>query len=230
MRHEQIRGEIADTGRRLEHQRLLNATAGNLSARVEPEAIAITPSNVPYPEIAAADVVVTDLSGKVLDGERRPSSETPFHTAVYRARPEVGGVVHTHSPFATALAALHRPIPAIHYAIASFGVSQIPVVPYETYGSDALAGRLERVVAVTGAKGVLLANHGTVTFDESLEGAAALAALLEFLAATYYRALAVGEPIVLADDEIERVIERNKTHGQPPSPAREDGRATAGRP
>ncbi len=230
MRHEQIRTEIADTGRQLEHRGLLNATAGNLSARVEPEAIAITPSNVPYPEIAAVDVVLTDLSGNVLDGELRPSSETPFHTAIYRARPEVGGVVHTHSPFATALAALHRPIPAIHYAIASFGVSQIPVVPYETYGGSELARQLERVIVTTGAKGVLLANHGAVTFDSSLEGAAALAGLLEFLAATYYRALAVGEPVVLGDDEIERVTERNKTHGQRPGAAGDHGSATAARP
>jgi L-fuculose-phosphate aldolase len=212
--YEQIRDHVARAGLRLEREGLLSATAGNLSARVESDAIAITPTGIPYPEIAAADVVICDLSGKVLDGERRPSSETPFHTAVYRVRPDVGGVVHTHSPFATALAALRRPIPAIHYSIASFGVSEIAVVPYETYGTDELARELERACA-TGTKGVLLANHGAVVFDATLEGAAALAGLLEFLAATYHRALAVGEPLVLPDDEIERVIERLKTHGQP---------------
>jgi L-fuculose-phosphate aldolase len=214
MRYEQVRTEVADTGRRLEHQGLLSATAGNLSARVAFDAIAITPTAIPYPEIAAADVVITDLSGTVLDGERRPSSETPFHTAVYRACPDVGGVVHTHSPFATTLAVLRRPIPAIHYAIAAFGAAEIPVVPYETYGTDELAAHLERAAA-DGVRGVLLANHGAVTFDDTLEHAATLAALIEFLAATYHRALAVGEPTVLTDSEVERVIERLKTHGQP---------------
>lgn len=228
MRYEQIRNEIADTGRRLEDEGLLSATAGNLSARVEPDALAITPTNIPYPEIAGADVVITDLSGNVLDGERRPSSETPFHTAVYRARGDVGGVVHTHSPFATTLAVLRRPIPAIHYVIASFGMPEIPVVPYETYGSDELARQLERVCG-SGIKGVLLANHGAVAFDETLERAAVLAGLLEFLAATYHRALTVGEPFVLPDDEIERVIERYKTHGQPRDAAVPDGAASAPR-
>lgn len=216
MRDEQTRSEIAELGRRLEQEGLLSTTAGNLSARLEPEVIAITPSNIPYPDITSADVVVTDLHGNVLEGHRRPSSELPFHTAIHRARPDVGAVVHTHSPYATTIAILRRPIPAVHYVIASFGVDEIPVVPYETYGSDALAAQLERV-AQTGTKGALLANHGAVVFDSSLERAATLASLLEFLATIYVRALSIGDPVVLPADEIERVIERYKTHGQPSS-------------
>jgi L-fuculose-phosphate aldolase len=216
MRDEATRDAIAELGRRLEREGLLSTTAGNLSARVEPDAIAITPSNIPYPDVTAADVVITDLHGNVLDGSRRPSSELPFHTAVHRARPDVGAVVHTHSLNASTLAVLRRPIPAIHYVIASFGVSEIPVVPYETYGSEALASQLEHVVQ-TGAKGALLANHGAVVLDATLEQAATLASLLEFLATIYVRALAIGQPCVLPADEIERVIERYKTHGQPRS-------------
>lgn len=226
--YEAIREEIAFTGRRLEHEGLVSATAGNVSARVQPEAIAITPTNIPYPQIAAADVVICDLRGQVLDGERRPSSETPFHTAIYRARPDVGAVVHTHSPYATALAIMRRPIPAVHYVIASFGVPEIPVVPYETYGSNELATQLERV-ASSGTNGALLANHGAVAFDASLEGAATLASLLEFLSAAYYRTLAVGEPVLLPDKEIERVIERYKTHGQPRDTAAINGAAVSSR-
>jgi L-fuculose-phosphate aldolase len=214
MEHERTRQEIADTGRRLEAEGLLSTTAGNLSARVAPEHIAITPTNIPYPRVRAADVVITDLEGQVVDGERRPSSETPFHTAIYRARPDVGGVVHTHSPFATTLAVMRRPIPALHYVIASFGVTEIPVVGYETYGSDALARRLE-AVAASGTNGALLANHGAVAFGASLAEAATNASLLEFLAATYYRCLAAGGPVLLPADEIARVAERYKTHGQP---------------
>jgi L-fuculose-phosphate aldolase len=217
MDYERTRQEIADTGRRLEAEGLLSATAGNLSARVAPERIAITPTAIPYPQVQAADVVITDLAGNVVDGERRPSSELPFHTAIHRARPEVGGVVHTHSPYATTLAVMRRPIPAVHYVIASFGVSEIPVVGYETYGSDALARRLEEVAA-SGANGALLANHGAVAFGASLGQAAMNASLLEFLAATYYRTLIAGGPVLLPDEEIARVMQRYETHGQPRTP------------
>lgn len=178
------------------------------------ELIAITPTAIPYPEVTASDVVIVDLAGEIVDGARRPSSELPFHTAIYRARPDVSGVVHTHSPYATALAIMHRPIPPLHYVIASFGVSEIPVVPYSTYGTDDLARDLERV-ARTGTNGALLANHGAVTFAPSLERASTLAALLEFLAAAYYRTLLAGGPELLDEEEIGRVAERYKTHGQP---------------
>jgi L-fuculose-phosphate aldolase len=214
VQYEQIRREIAETGRRLEADGLLSTTAGNLSARVAPERIAITPSAIPYPQVRAPDVVVTDLAGEVIEGERRPSSELPLHTAVYRARPDVGGVVHTHSPYATTLAVMRRPIPAVHYMIAALAVTEVPVVGYETYGSTALAGRIE-AVAAAGANGALLANHGAVAFGLSLEQAAEHASLLEFLAATYYRTLIAGGPVLLPDDEIARVAERFKTHGQP---------------
>jgi L-fuculose-phosphate aldolase len=215
--YEHRRRDVVETGRQLALEGLLSATAGNLSIRVAPELIAITPTAIPYPEIQPEDVVITDLRGRVVDGVRRPSSELPFHTAVYRARPDVGGLVHTHSPYATTLAIMRRPIPAVHYVIASFGVSEIPVVPYETYGSDELAVQLERV-AKTGTSGALLANHGAVAFAPSLERAAALAGLLEFLAAAYYRTLIAGGPVLLPDEEIAHVIERYKTHGQPRKP------------
>ena len=215
MQYEQTRIEIAEMGRRLEGEGLLSATAGNISARVAPDLIAITPTAIPYPEIGPEDVVITDLAGNVVDGARRPSSELPFHTAVHRARADVGGVVHTHCPYATVLAIMRRPIPPVHYVIASFGVDEIPVVPYETYGSDALAEQIE-AVAATGANGMLLANHGAVTLAPTLERAATLASLLEFLAAAYYRTLLAGGPVLLPADEIARVAERYKTHGQPP--------------
>jgi L-fuculose-phosphate aldolase len=218
MLYETTRVQIADTGRALEQQGLLSDTAGNLSARVTDELIAITPTAIPYPQVTASDVVVVDLSGEIADGARRPSSELPFHTAIYRARPDVGGVVHTHSPYATTLAIMRRPIPPCHYVIASFGVSEIPVVPYATYGSDDLARGLERV-ARTGTNGALLANHGAVTFGPSLEQASALASLLEFLAAVYYRTLLAGGPVLLEEEEIGRVAERYRTHGQPRQPA-----------
>ena len=227
MQYEEARREIAELGRRLELEGLLSATAGNISARVAPECVAITPTAIPYPQITAEDVVVVDLAGRAVDGARRPSSELPFHTAVYRARRDVGGIVHTHSPYATTLAVMHRPIPALHYVIAAFGVTEIPVVGYETYGSVELAQRLADV-AERGTNGVLLANHGAVAFAPSLARAATLASLLEFLAMTYYRSLVAGGPVLLPDNEIARVAERYKTHGQPKAGQQRGRRARAG--
>lgn len=212
--HEVERRAIAETGRRLEAEGLLAITAGNLSTRLGPNLIAISPSAIPYARTEAEDVVVTDLDGTVVDGDRRPSSEIPFHTAVYRARPDVGGVVHTHSPFATVLAIMRRPIPAVHYVIASFGVDEIPVVQYETYGTTDLAEKIAEIAA-SGANGALLANHGAVAFGVTLDKAAEHASLLEFLATAYYRALVAGAPTLLPTDELDRVRRRFEIHGQP---------------
>ena len=177
MQHEEARVEIARTGVRLEAEGLLSTTSGNISSRVGEGLIAITPTSIRYQEIRPEDVVITDLDGRVVDGRRRPSSELPFHATLYRSRADVGAVVHTHSPFATALAILHRSIPAIHYNIAAFGVDEIPLVPYATFGSDELAANV-RTVMESGTGGALLANHGAVAVADELQKAAKNAALL----------------------------------------------------
>jgi L-fuculose-phosphate aldolase len=218
MLYEDARVEIARTGVRLEVEGLLSTTSGNISCRVAPDLIAITPTSIPYPEIGPEDVVICDLDRNVVDGKRRASSELPFHTTLYRARENIGAVVHTHSPYATALAIMHRTIPAIHYNIAAFGVDEIPLVPYATFGSEELAANIEAVMK--GTDGALLANHGAVAVATELQKAAKNAALLEFLATAYYRTLIVGGGVVLPSDEIALVIERYKTAGQPrPEPA-----------
>jgi L-fuculose-phosphate aldolase len=214
MLYEDARVEIARTGVRLEAEGLLSSTAGNISCRVGPNLIAITPTSIPYPEIGPEDVVITDLDRNVVDGKRRPSSELPFHTMLYRSRADIGGVVHTHSPYATALAIMHRPIPAVHYVIAAFGVDEIPVVSYATFGSDELAANIEAVMK-GGTDGALLANHGAVAVAAELQKAARNAALLEFLATAYYHTLVVGGGVVLPSAEIALVIERFKVSGQP---------------
>ena len=207
------RAELTRTAADLLGAGLLSGTAGNLSYREAPDRMAITPSGIPYPELRPEDVVVTDLSGRVVEGERKPSSELPFHSAIYRARPDVGAVVHTHSPFATVLAILHKPIPAVHYAIATLRVAAVPVVPYSTFGTDELAADIASAFSA-GGDAVLLANHGAIAVASDLPGAAANAETLEFLACAYYRALAVGDPVVLAPDEVERAIEAYAGYGQ----------------
>jgi L-ribulose-5-phosphate 4-epimerase len=221
VRFEELRTEIADLGRRLQDEGLFSLTAGNLSGKAASGLIAITPSAIPYPEIGATDVVIVDVDGHVVDGDRRPSSELPMHLALYEARPEVGAVVHTHSPYATTLAVLGKTIPAVHYMIAGLGVNEIPLVPYSTYGTADLASHCRDAIGAH-AKAALLANHGAIALGADLSAAATAASVLEFLALLYYRALAVGQPVVLPPDEIGVVQRRYRTHGQPRIKAEEE--------
>jgi L-fuculose-phosphate aldolase len=209
-----LRAEIVRLGIDLERIGILDLTAGNISARTGADAIAITPSGIPYGDTTPDDIVVCALSdGAVIEGTCKPSSELAMHRAVYSARPETGAVVHTHSPYATTLAVLRKPIPAVHYVISRLGTSEVPVVDYATYGTQELAENAFGGLTGT-TKALLLANHGTLALGSDLAEAALNARVLEMLAATYWRALAVGSPFILADDEIGNVMERHKTYGQ----------------
>jgi L-fuculose-phosphate aldolase len=209
-----ISAEIVSVGIELERIGILDLTAGNISVRVSDDAIAITPSGIPYRETMPGDIVICSLSdGSVLSGHRKPSSELPLHRAVYAARPETGAVVHTHSPFATTLAVLGKPIPAVHYIISRLGTCEVPVVRYATYGSEELAQNTFAALSGT-TRALLLANHGTLAIGDDLQTAAVNARVLEILATTYWRALAVGTPVILPDEEIANVVERHKSYGQ----------------
>ena len=223
-----IRAAIVATAQRLERLGLLSLTAGNLSARVEGELMAITPTGMPYGQIEPQDIVITDLAGDVVDGSRRPSSELPFHAAVLRARSDVGAVVHTHSLYATTLAVLGRTIPAVHYVIAALDLETVPLVSYSTFGSDDLARAIAAALG-SGGKAALLANHGALALGDDLADAARSAELLEFLATIYHRALAVGEPVVLPAEEIARVRGRYRDYGQPSAEQPENPLAAGGR-
>jgi L-fuculose-phosphate aldolase len=215
MRAPELRAQLVTTAQELEHRGLLSLTAGNLSARVDSELIAITPSGMPYRQITPQDIVICDLGGNLVEGERRPSSELPFHTAVLRTRPDAGAVVHTHSLYATTFAVLGRTIPAVHYVIAALGLTEVPIVPYHTFGSPELADAIAAAL-VDGGDAALLASHGALALGTDLAKAARAAELLEFLATVYYRALTVGAPVVLPDLEVEKVMGRYGDYGQPP--------------
>ncbi len=203
MRLEAIRTAIAEAGRELEAARLVQGTAGNLSVR-DPSSgsIAITPSGMAYRRIQPADVLLVSAAGDLEEGVHRPSSELDMHLELYRARPEVGAVVHTHSPWATTWAVLGREIPAVHYVIAPMG-DTLRVAPYATYGTPELAAN---VVATLGAdNGVLLASHGVVTVGADLAAATHNAIQVEFLAEVLWKATQVGEPVILPPEELDRV-------------------------
>jgi L-fuculose-phosphate aldolase len=186
--------------------------SGNLSVRVE-DRFAVTPSGVPYAAIEPDDVPVVALEGERLAGDRKPSSETPMHAAVYREL-DAGAVVHAHSPWATTLAALRRPVPPVHYALARAG-GRVPVAEYATYGSPELAANAADAMADAGTSACLLANHGVIAAGADLDAAFETLDAVEFTARVYARAAAVGDPVELPADEIDRVAGKFETYGQP---------------
>jgi L-fuculose-phosphate aldolase len=206
MRLQAPREAVATGGRRLVAARLVESTSGNLSVRDRAGGqVAISPSALAYERVTPADVVVVSPDGRVVDGRRRPpSSELGMHLAVYRRRPDVGAVVHTHSPWATTWAVLGREIPAVHYVIASVG-RRVRVAPYATFGSGELAGLAAETLGADNA--VLLANHGVLAVGPDLDGAFDNAVRVEFLAEVYWKACQIGEPVILPDEEIDRVRE-----------------------
>jgi L-fuculose-phosphate aldolase len=181
---------------------------GNVSARVD-GGFLVTPSALAYDRTEPEDVVRVDDAGAA-HGRRKPSSEWRFHRDIYAARAEVAAIVHAHSPFATTLACLDRGIPPFHYMVAVAGGADIRCAPYATFGTQALSDNA--LEALDGRKACLLAHHGMIAVGESLDAALALAVEVETLAETYWRALQVGEPARLDDDEMQRVLARFATY------------------
>ncbi len=186
--------------------------SGNVSFRWK-GGMLITPTGMAYEAIRPRDIVYVNAKGDVPDKKsRKPSSEWRFHLAAYGARPDMKAVVHTHSLHATVLACAHKPIPAFHYMVAVAGGNDIPLVPYDTFGTDALAAHVAKGLGERNA--CLMANHGQIAVGASLPAALGLAHEVEVLAAQYAKVLALGEPHILPDEEMARVLERFKTYGQ----------------
>ena len=189
--------------------------SGNVSARLRTASFVgflVTPTGLPYHRTAAEDIVAMTLDGEA-HATRLPSSEWRFHRDIYRARSDVEAIVHTHAPFATTLACLDRGIPPFHYMIAMAGGRDIRCAPYATFGTQELSDHA--VAALIDRKACLLAHHGMIAVEGSLERALALAVEVETLAEMYWRALQVGEPTWLPPDEMDRVLEKFRTYGQP---------------
>jgi L-fuculose-phosphate aldolase len=193
---------LVEYGHRLITDRLTVGTAGNLSLLVD-DVLAITPSGVPYDRIAADDIVLVDSDGTARGG--RPSSELPLHRAIY-AGTDAGAVVHTHSPYATALAAVFTDeLPPVHYTTALLG-GPVPVVPYSTYGTQELADATRE--ALRDRTAALLQSHGVVAYGSTLPEAYERAQLVEWLAEVYTHACAVGRPRLFDAAELEKVGQR----------------------
>ncbi len=200
----EIRQALADTARAMNRQQLNQGRSGNLSAR-RGDSMLITASGCHFDTITARQIVKCDFEGKGND-HLKPSSERSFHAAIYRQRPDAGAVIHVHSPWATTLACLRRPIPAFHYMVAVAGGSDIPCVPYATFGTDELAEYVAQGVAERDA--CLMANHGMVALADSPQAALELAVEVEHLARCYCQALTLGEPTLLSQQDMNAVLAR----------------------
>ncbi|HEY7524689.1 MAG TPA: class II aldolase/adducin family protein [Candidatus Limnocylindrales bacterium] len=214
---ESVRRAIVDAARRLRSSGLVTGTSGNVSAR-DPSAssILVTPSGVDYDQMTAAEVVAVGLDGRVAPGSPVPSVDTPNHLAIYRARADVGAVVHTHSPYATAFAIVRRSIPAVHLEAAGYLGGPVRVGEIRLSGPD-VPDRM--AAALAGGRAILLPNHGVVAVGETLPAALHAAQSVEDAARFAWLASCLGEPVPLDDAEIERLhafIHRH--YGQRPSP------------
>jgi L-fuculose-phosphate aldolase len=197
------REAIVETGLAMVEGDLTTGTGGNVSARTG-DSVVISPSAVPYDEIDPADVPVVTLDGERVAGDLPPSSETPMHTNVYAGREDIGGIVHTHSPYASTFASLDEPIPASSYLIAYAG-HEVPVAGYAPPGSEELAEyALDALDEETNA--CLLRNHGVLAVGETVEAAHETALIVEHCARIHYQASAIGDPVILSDQEVDELI------------------------
>lgn len=214
MRLESLRNELVRLHAELPRHQLVVWTGGNVSVR-DPDSglVAIKPSGVRYEDLTAASMVVVNLDGAVVEGDLKPSSDTASHLYVYRHRPDVNGVVHTHSRYATAFAAVGRPIPVYLTAQADEFGGEIPCAGFAFIGDDSI-GQLV-VDGIGSSPAILLRNHGVFTLGPSAEAAVKAAVMVEDIAATVWAALQIGTPDILDDDAVERLHRRYMTvYGQ----------------
>lgn len=193
MRYSEVRRRVAAAARKAYDRGLVAATSGNYS-QFDREAglMVITPSGLDYVLMAPEDLVVMGLDGQVVEGDLPPSSEWRLHAHLYRARRDVGGVAHTHSPYATAFATLDRPIPNLLIELQLFCGGAVNVAPFALPGSDALGEGAVR--AMGDRKAVLLSHHGAVAVGESVDAALKVAFWVEDTARIAHLAMTIGQP------------------------------------
>lgn len=203
----ELRAEVCRLNLELPRHGLVTWTSGNVSVR-DPKSglVVIKPSGVKFEDLTPRDMAIVDLDGNVVEATRSPSVDAPTHLYIYRHRPDVHGVVHTHSNFATAFAAVNKPIPVVLTAMADEFGGPIPVGPYARIGGEeigrAVVGHIGKSVAI------LLKNHGVFTIGTSGEAALKAAVMTEDVARTVFYALQLGKPDVLAADEVARAYRR----------------------
>jgi len=211
---EQLKTELVELHLELPRHELVVWTGGNVSAR-DPETgvVVIKPSGVRYKDLSPEQMVVVDLQGQVVEGQLKPSSDTASHLYIYRHRPDVGGVVHTHSPYATAFAAVGRSIPVVLTAIADEFGGPIPCAGFALIGDESI-GKVV-IDSIGDSPAVLLKNHGVFTIGRTAEAAVKAAVMTEDNARTVWLALQLGMPDEIPAEEVAKLHRRyTKVYGQ----------------
>ena len=206
------RKEIVEYGKKLVTSGLTKGTGGNLSVFNRREnLIAISPSGIDYFDIKPEDVVVLDIDGNIVDGEKKPSSELDMHLIFYRNRTDIDAIIHTHTVFATTLSCLNITLPPVHYMVALAGLD-VRCARYATYGTKELAENAFE--AMEDRYAVLLANHGLLAGAKDLANAFNITEEIEYCAELYYRTKSIGNPVILPEDEMKIMLQKFKTYGQ----------------
>ncbi|SCL91573.1 class II aldolase/adducin family protein [Sporanaerobacter sp. PP17-6a] len=210
----ELKEKVLETSLKMSRSGLSPATWGNVSAKdSESGLIVITPSGIPYEKIHPKDLCVVDLEGNIVDSRWKPSTELPTHLIFYRNKSWVNGVVHTHSIYATAFAALQKEIPVVVATLASGVGGSVPCAPYTKSGTEEFAK--VALDAMGDKTAVLLGNHGVVSIGSTLDDAYTVAELVENAAKIYHIALTVGKPNILSDEEAKKIREKYLTkYGQ----------------
>ena len=215
----EIRQLVADLHAELPRNELVVWTAGNVSARVPgADLLVIKPSGLSYDQITADAMVVTDLSGNLVEGSLSPSSDTAAHAYVYQHMPHVGGVVHTHSTYATAWAARDEPIPCVLTMIADEFGGEIPVGPFAMIGNDSIGRGIVETLSGHRSPAVLMRNHGVFTIGKDAKAAVKAAVMCEDVARTVHIARQIGTPVPIAQPDIDSLYARyQNVYGQEPA-------------
>ena len=208
----QLREAIIAKCRWMNASGLNQGTSGNISARYK-DRMLITPSATPYDSMKPEMIASMPLEGEYGSwaGPLQPSTEWRFHLDIMRARPDVGGIVHTHSTYATVLAIARKSIPACHYMMAAFGGTDVRCAGYARFGTKELSDLA--IAALEGRHACLLANHGMIALGANLDKAMWLAVELETISRQYYLSLALDSRVILSDDEIVDTAKGFSTYG-----------------
>lgn len=207
-----LRMAIIDKARWMNSSGLNQGTSGNISVR-HGDRMLITPSGIAYDTLTPDMIASMPVDGEygAWDGPKKPSVEWRFHLDILKARPEVMATVHTHSMYATILAIARKPIPPCHYMIAAFGGSDVRVCDYAKYGTKELS--INVLKAMEGRSACLMANHGMLATGSSLDKAMWAAVELETIVKQYYHSLLIGGPVLLSEEEIDRVVREFHGYG-----------------
>jgi len=204
---EELKVQVCQANLELPHNHLVTWTSGNVSGRDAASGlVVIKPSGVRFEALRAEDMVVLNAEGKIVEGTLKPSSDVWTHLYIYRHRPDVHGVVHTHSPYATAFAAIGKPIPPVLTAMCDEFGGPIPVGGFAPIGDEEIGREVVRCIGDSPA--ILMQNHGVFTIGKTVEAAIKAAVMVEDVARTVWLALQIGTPVPIPDEMVARLRRR----------------------